>query len=225
MRILLGALMCLVMTAVQCYAVKGGPVYPAGTSITGTYAGVLEPRFDPTDPFSSNSLGIFSLGVPAAGLSTGTFVMFFRGTVFRGTIQGVGSPLDGTLKAVLAATFSITSSSTLSDIFGFVFTGTTTQISARAEGNLKAAVSTRTAGIGSATILKGTANLFVSQVASATGTPTPGASPSPTPSSGGGTAGGGSISAAFSLDVIGFKQSTTAIAGGAATSTGTGTGG
>ena len=225
MRILLGALMCLVLTAVQCYAVKGGPIYPAGTNITGTYAGVLEPQFDPTDPFSSNSLGIFSLGVPAAGLSTGTFVMFFRGTVFRGTIQGVGSPLDGTLKAVLAATFSITSSSTLSDVFGFIFSGTTTQISARAEGNLKAKVSTRSGGIGSATVLTGTANLFVSQTTSATGSPTPGTSPSPTPSSGGGgTAGGGSISAAFSLDVIGFKQSTTAIAGGSATTGGTGTG-
>lgn len=218
MKILLGALMCLVMTTVQSLAVAGGPAYPAGTNITGTYAGVLEPVFDPTDPFSSNSLGIFSLGVPTTGLSTGTFVMFFQGTVFRGSIQGVGSPLDGTLKAVLSATFSITNTSTLSDIFGIFLTGTTTSVSARAEGNLKASVKTRTAGIGSATLLKGTANLFVSRVASATGTPTPGASPSPTPASGGGgTAGGGSISAAFSLDLIGFKQSNTAVLGGTAT--------
>jgi hypothetical protein len=226
MKTLLGALMCLVLTTVQSLAVAGGPVFPAGTNITGTYAGVLEPQFDPTDPFSSNSLGIFSLGVPATGLSTGTFVMFFQGTVFRGSIQGVGSPLDGTLKAVLSATFSITNTSTLSDIFGVFLTGTTTSISARAEGSLKASVKTRTAGIGSATLLKGTANLFVSRVASATGTPTPGASPSPTPASGGGgTAGGGAISAAFSLDLIGFKQSNTAVLGGAPTGTGGGTGG
>ena len=118
MKILLGALMCLGLTAVQSFALKGGPVYPAGANITGTYAGVLEPVFDPTDPFSSNSLGIFSLGVPSAGLSNGSFVMFFQGTVFRGTIQGVGSPLDGSLKAILSAWFSISSSSTLSDIFG-----------------------------------------------------------------------------------------------------------
>lgn len=228
MRILLAALMCLVVTSVQCYAVKGGPIFPAGANIVGTYAGVLEPQFDPTDPFSSNSLGIFSLGVPSTGLSAGTFVMFFRGTVFRGTVSGVGSPVDGTLKAVLEATFSITNRSTLSDVFGIFLTGTTTSVSARAQGNLKAKVSSRpVGGFGSATLLKGTANLFVTQVASATGSPTPGTSPSPTPTpaAGGGGSGSGSVSAAFSLDVIGFKQSNTAVIGGTAAGGSGGTGG
>lgn len=230
MRILLGALMCLVLTSVQCYAVKGGPAYSSGPNIVGTYAGVLEPEFDPTDPFSSNSLGIFSLGVPGTGLSTGTFVMFFRGTVFRGTIQGVGNPLDGAVKAVLSATFSITNQSTLSDVFGFVFTGTTTSVSARAEGSLKAKVSTSRVGtVGSATVLTGTADLFVSSSGSASSSPSPSASATATPSSGssggsGGTAGGGAISAAFSLNVAGFKQSTAAAGGGTATAP-TGTGG
>jgi hypothetical protein len=61
-------------------------------------------------------------------------------------------------------------------------------------------------------LLTGTANLFVSEAPSASPTPSPtaGASPTPTPASGGGS-GTGSVTAAFTLDVAGFKQSSTAV--------------
>ncbi len=215
MRILLAVLMCLLLGTAECWALKGGPEYKAGATITGTYAGVLEPRFDPTDPFSSNSLGIFSLSVPATGLASGSFVMFVRGTVFKGTIQGLGDPNKGSVTAILDASFAVTSnSSTISDSFGFVFTSSTNIVTARAQGNLNAKVSaTRTGLATSATLIKGTANLFVSQTTSSTATPTPTATATATPSGGsGGTAGGGGVSAAFTLDVVGFKQSTTAVA-------------
>ncbi|HEX8281457.1 MAG TPA: hypothetical protein VF551_08770 [Chthoniobacterales bacterium] len=214
MKILLAALMCLVFCTVQCYAVKGGPIYPAGTNVTGTYAGVLEPRFDPTDPFSTNSLGIFSLSVPATGLAGGSFVMFVRGTVFKGTIQGLGNPNNGTVTGVLDASFSVlTNQFVINDPFFGTFTSSSSTVTARAQGNLNARVSTaRGALTTSATLLTGTANLFVSEAPSASPTPSPtaGASPTPTPASGGGS-GTGSVTAAFTLDVAGFKQSSTAV--------------
>ena len=62
MKAILGSLLCLVLCASECFALKGGPPYPGGsTSIVGTYAGVLQPAFDPTDPFSANSVGVFTL--------------------------------------------------------------------------------------------------------------------------------------------------------------------
>ncbi|MDQ6622661.1 MAG: hypothetical protein M3Y86_04145 [Verrucomicrobiota bacterium] len=206
MRILLAALMCYVLVTAQASAISGGPVYPAGTSVTGTYAGVLEPRFDPTDPFSSNSLGIFSLGVPATGLASGSFVMFVRGTVFKGTIQGLGNPNKGTITGILDAAFTVsTNQSTITDSFGFVFTSSSNTVTARAQGNLNAKVlGTSTGRATSATLLKGSANLFVSQTNSASPTPTPPGGTTP-------PSGGSGVTAAFSLDVSGFKQSTTAV--------------
>lgn len=219
MKILLACLMCLVLTEAECFAIKGGPIYPAGTNVFGTYAGILEPRFDPTNPFSSNSLGLFSLSVPSTGLASGSFVMFAYGIVFRGTVQGLGNPNKGTIQGILDGSFAVASNqSTITDAFGFTFTSSTSSVTARAEGNLTASVtSTRTGGATSASLLKGTATLFVSQQATGSSSPTPTPSPSPTPGSGG-SGGTGGVVAAFTLDVVGFKQSDTA------TTTTTGTG-
>lgn len=214
MRILLACLMCLVLGTAESYAVKGGPEYPAGANVTGTYAGVLEPRFDPTDPFSSNSLGIFSLSVPSTGLSTGTFIMFVRGVVFKGTIQGLGNPNNGTVRGVLDASFSVLSNETIfNDPFFGAFTSSTSTVTAHASGSLKATVSASRAALStSATLLKGSANLFISETSSATPTPTASATASPTATPTPGGSGTGSITAAFTLDVAGFKQSSTATA-------------
>ncbi|CAN5591898.1 hypothetical protein BH20VER1_BH20VER1_03170 [soil metagenome] len=226
MKALLGCLLCLVFTSAQCFALKGGPPYPAGTNVVGTYAGVLEPRFDPTDPFSSNSLGVFSLSVPGTGLATGTFVMFSRGMVFRGTIEGLGDPTRGSVTGVLDAAFTITNRST-TDIFGFVFPSSTTSVTARAQGNLNATVSATRSGLATAaTLLKGTANLFISQTNTPGASPSPGTSPVPTPiptptPPGGGSGGTGGVTAAFTLDVMGFKQSNTATAAGTGIGLGT----
>lgn len=201
MKALLGSLLCLVLFASECFAIKGGPPYPGGTvNIVGTYAGVLEPRFDPTDPFSTNSLGIFSLGVPSTGLSNGAFVMFTHGVTFGGTIQGVGDPAKGLIKGVLSATFSPNTSQTvLTDIFGDTVIINSGDISARAEGSLSARVTTSSGSsfLTSAALIKGSAIVFVTESATVT-------------NEDGTTQEVASITAALALDVLGFKQSNTA---------------
>jgi hypothetical protein len=103
-KAIFGSLLCLVLAASQSFALKGGPPYPGGTvSLTGTYAGVLQPSFDPTDPFSSNSIGVFTTGVPSSGLATGSFVFFTRGRIFLGTIQGAADPKAASIKGILEA--------------------------------------------------------------------------------------------------------------------------
>ncbi|MDQ6809456.1 MAG: hypothetical protein M3Z64_08565, partial [Verrucomicrobiota bacterium] len=92
MKAILGSLLCIVLATSQAFGISGGPQYPGGTNLVGTYAGVLQPMFDPTNPSSSNSIGVFSLGIPTSGTGGGTFVMFTQGRVFSGTIQGVGDP-------------------------------------------------------------------------------------------------------------------------------------
>jgi hypothetical protein len=42
MKILLACLMCLVLGATECFAISGGPVFPGGTNVVGTYAGVMK---------------------------------------------------------------------------------------------------------------------------------------------------------------------------------------
>ena len=103
MKALLGCLLCLVFTSAQCFAISGGPQYPAGTNMVGTYAAVLQPQFDPTDPFSSNSIGVFAASVPSTGLASGGFAFFARGQIFLGTMTGVGDPKGGTIKGILQA--------------------------------------------------------------------------------------------------------------------------
>jgi len=115
MRVILGALMCLVFTLTQAFAISGGPPYPGGTNVVGVYAGVMKPKKVPQDNppgCSANSLGVFSVGVPTSGIATGTFVMFSQGRVFSGNIQGTADPgkdpSKAKLSAVLSATFNFT---------------------------------------------------------------------------------------------------------------------
>lgn len=74
--------------------------------MVGTYAGVMQGLFDPTNPASSNSLGIFSLGVPQTGLSTGSFIMFSRGRAFTGSINATADADKATIKGLLDATYN-----------------------------------------------------------------------------------------------------------------------
>jgi hypothetical protein len=189
MKALFGSLLCLVLGASGCFAISGGPVYPAGTKIVGHYAGVLQGVFDPTNPASSNSVGIFSLGIPTSGLTTGTFLMFAQGRVFTGNVQGSGSPVSSTLQAILTATFNYT-------LHNISSTGEVTDISVTASVNgtmraaIQAAKSSSLFGT-SATLLLGNATLNIDQggVAS-TGIPI--------------------LTGVLSLRVNGFKQSDTA---------------
>jgi hypothetical protein len=151
-KALFGSLLCLVLATSQSFAIKGGPQYPGGTaSLTGTYAGVLQPSFDPTDPFSSNSIGIFTAGVPTSGFATGSFAFFTRGRVFLGTIQGVADPKGASIKGILQA-----------DIGGAPGVSTDTLPSARGKVDARLLTSPGSTGLSSVR-LKGEATLFVSE--------------------------------------------------------------
>src|SRR4051812_3399498 len=197
MRILLAILMCLVLTSGECFAIKGGPPYPRGTNLVGSYAGVMQGVFDPTNPASSNSIGIFSLGVPSTGNASGSFVMFSRGRVFRGTAQAFADPEKATLKGILDASFNYTlhvpvtitdSDGTTATVFQDL------QVTASAKGPVDAKVAASkgaSVSAASTTVLRGDATLNISQ---------------------GGVAANGDpiITSVLSLTVSGVKQSNSA---------------
>lgn len=196
--------MCVVLGASECFAIKGGPEYPAGGNIVGTYGGVLQGMFDPTTPSSSNTIGVFSLGVPRTGNATGPFVMFARGRVFSGTIQATADPIKASIKGVLSATYDYTLSEKVTDIEidangvrTFTTKIITTPVTASANGPLSATVASSKSASAlstSTTILQGLATLNVSQgQVAANGDPI--------------------IVSIISLSVSGFKQSDTAPTG------------
>lgn len=194
MKALFGSLLCLVLAASESFAIKGGPQYPAGANIVGTYGGVLQGIFDPTTPSSSNTIGVFSLGVPKTGNATGPFVIFARGRVFSGTIQANADPVRASIQGVLDATFNYTLSQTVTNPVTGVTTVLTRSVTASATGPLTATVASSKSAktlSASTTILQGLATLNISegQVA-ANGDPV--------------------IVSIISLSVSGFKQSDTA---------------
>jgi hypothetical protein len=212
MKMLFASLMCFVLGSAECFAIKGGPVFSAGANIVGTYGGVLQGLFDPTTPSSSNTIGVFSLGVPKTGNASGPFVMFARGRVFSGTIQAAADPTKASIKGILDARFNYNLLVPVTDeVVGS--NGNTTLITrietlavtAHANGPLNATVASGKANkIGtSATLLQGTATLNISegQVA-ANGDPV--------------------IVSILSLSVSGFKQSDTAPTTSTTTTTGGG---
>ena len=158
MKALLGCLMFLVLTTSQGFAISGGPWGRGTLNVVGVYAGVLKPKIPPVDDppgCSANSIGVFSVGVPSSGVSTGTFVMFSQGRVFTGTIQGVADPGKGTLNAVLSASlnFTVTFSPTPcpSPVTTCTESSTTEQVTATANGNLNASVFNAQSQSGNAT--------------------------------------------------------------------------
>jgi len=140
--------MCLVLTASECIAISGGPIFPGSLNVVGSYAGVIKRPSDtppavlncppPMSGCSANSLGVFSIGVPASGISSGTFVMFSQGRIFTGTIRGTADPGTARLTGVLNATFDFT----VTD--NSVTPPTTTMVTASANGNLKTKITTVT---------------------------------------------------------------------------------
>jgi hypothetical protein len=191
MKAILGSLLCFVLFASECFALSGGPQYPGGTNVVGSYAGVLQPAFDPTDPFSSNSLGVFTLVVPSTGESTGNFMMFSRGRAFSGTIQGVTDPNTAKISALLDATFNYTITYVTTDDTG-ALTTVTVDVTATVNGPLTATIKpTRSLNAASSSKIRGTATAFISNGGvEINGDPT--------------------IDGTLSCDVIGFKQSDSA---------------
>ena len=163
MKAVLGCLLCLILTSAQCLAVKGGPEYPLGNNVVGTYAGVLQGAFDPTNPGSSNTIGIFSLGVPSSGTAGGGFLMFSRGRVFSGSIQGFADPENATLKGILDASYNFSVSFAVPGENGSVDIETI-DVTATANGPITAKIANaRSASGGSVTRLRGEATLHISQ--------------------------------------------------------------
>lgn len=156
--------MCLVLGSSECFAIDGGPVYPGATNVVGTYAGVIDPVLADSPPTcGANSIGVFSIGVPENGISSGTFVMFSQGRTFTGTISGVADPGKAKLKGVLNATFNFTVSKTSTNSVTGETTVTTEDVTASANGNLNTQInsgSTATLGV-TATRLRGTATISV----------------------------------------------------------------
>ncbi len=203
MKSVLGSLLCVILSAAQCFAISGGPPYPVNkTSLSGTYAGVLQPVYDPNNPSTADSLGVFTLGIPTDGASTGGFLMFARGRIFGGTIQGVTDPNHATVSALLYATYNYTL--TFLDGTGSV---QTSDVTASVTGTVTAKVTQNTnTQSQSSALLTGTADAVISN---------------------GGVQDNGDpvINGTLNLEVMGFKQSDTAPAAGVLTPpTGTGTG-
>ncbi len=113
MKKILSFLLCIVFLQAQVFALVGGPVYTdaQNVDIVGTYSGTMTP----VDAIASGtpgpngeaveSLGLFALGVPAAGPATGTFVIFQQGIIFAGTITAIGDPSKGTLNGLITASY------------------------------------------------------------------------------------------------------------------------
>jgi hypothetical protein len=194
-KALFASLLCLVLAATQSFAIKGGPPYPAGTNLVGTFAGVMQGVFDPTNPGSSNTIGVYSLGVPKTGNATGPFVMFARGRVFSGTITATADPTKAAIQGVLDASFTFGISTLVTDSDGTTHI-VTTGVTATANGPLTSTVSAIKSKnlVTASTIMKGSAVLNVAQGrVAANGDPV--------------------IVEILSLTVSGYKQSDTAPTG------------
>jgi hypothetical protein len=114
------------------------------------------PCGSPVPDCSLNSLGVFSVGVPSTGISSGTFVMFSQGRVFSGTIRGTADPGTAMLTGVLNATFDFTVTNNNRN------PPTTESFTASANGNLKTKISNAQTTLGvAATRLAGTATLGI----------------------------------------------------------------
>jgi hypothetical protein len=109
MKALLGALICLVFTMTQTFAISGGPWgRPGQTAVTGTYAGAFVPPLAGSPPAESdNSLGLFTVTIPKTGVGTGTIAIFRNGHFYSGTIQATADPDSARLYATLNATFTL----------------------------------------------------------------------------------------------------------------------
>jgi hypothetical protein len=120
MKRILSFLLCIVFLKAQAFAIHG-PLEGSdtGTILLGTYSGTLIPEDadqgtrvidlqtgETTETL--NSVGLFTVAIPSAGIGTGSFLIFTEGRSFAGTITAVGDPGAGTLTAILEATYEYT---------------------------------------------------------------------------------------------------------------------
>ena len=176
MKKLLPLLLCYVLTATQCFAISGGPVFGGGRSINviGSYSGVIQgvsesdssqgppipgEPVDPNNPSGltpSNALGLFDLVVPGVSTASGAFVLFASGRVFGGTISASVDPDSAKLSGVLVGSYAFT-------VNTFDATGATTatQVTAQAVGGINANIRATSVSSFTTARLTGTASLEV----------------------------------------------------------------
>ena len=89
------------------FAKRGGPDIgdQATVDTIGSYAGTMIPVFstNPANNGSSNSIGLFSLGVPNIGVAQGTCFLFVDGSAYEGTITAVADPIGGEVQGLIDA--------------------------------------------------------------------------------------------------------------------------
>ena len=113
MKALLGALMCLVFTMTQAFAISGGPWGGGGNQVDliGTYAGVLVPIVVVVNPGPppvtlppDKSLALFTVNLPQTGLGVGVTTVFRNGIFYIGAIVASGDPDTAKVSATVDAT-------------------------------------------------------------------------------------------------------------------------
>lgn len=95
------------------YAISGGPQYPGSTDLSGSYAGVMKPKRQPSStpsptasPEDRNSLGVFAVTMPSTGGGSGSFVLFSHGEIYVGVITATADPTHASLDGVLQSSSS-----------------------------------------------------------------------------------------------------------------------
>lgn len=141
MKKVLSLLLSYAFLQAQTFALGGGPGggLPIG-SLVGTYSGVMIPdtQTNPSPVESSASIGLFSVGVPQAGLATGSAVVFVNGIAYLGDVSAVADPKYASLVGIVEATSSnqVTTRVPTVDANGnIVYQDVTSSI--YAQGNLK----------------------------------------------------------------------------------------
>jgi hypothetical protein len=153
MKIVLACLMCVVLTASECFAISGGPVFGGSqVSVTGTYAGVFVPVpqvLDPGPPpvtFTDMSFALFTLNVPKVGLATGTVAIFRNGNAYTGDIQASADPDSAVVSGVISAIRTQAVPGTDTTLVSLDFANGILKAKAAAIGNLSSSTSVRLRG-------------------------------------------------------------------------------
>ncbi len=152
MKAVLAVLLCYLLVASQCFALKGGPPYPTPPTVgsTGQFAGALMPNREKSP--SDNSIGIFSILFPPTEIGSGTLLIFQTGQTYTGTIQGVYDTQAKTISALLNATFPYVRYIETTDPVTGVVTVTTENFTAVASGSLTGDVIRRSQITGTSTV-------------------------------------------------------------------------
>jgi hypothetical protein len=110
MKKVLSLLVAFVFLQVQSWALSGGPQYGAiNNSVSGTWSGTL------IGNIGTSGLGLFEIGIPTAGLGSGTFAFYVGGGAFFGSVvalaDGEKNTMSGVMKGSLKATVFVPVSS------------------------------------------------------------------------------------------------------------------